>query len=224
MRYSAIIFDCDGTLLNSERVYNLALIDLFAKYGLHHYTLEHADMYWLGKSNNDIVAAVEKENGIKLPDNMAEQFVENVPQFQKEHLKTIPGVSEALPLLQSKFKTCVASNGQRLNVTSSLELVNLKQFFPDDRIVTVESVPRAKPFPDMFLMACERMEVSPEQAIVIEDSISGVKAGRAGGMYVIGFNGVGHTEFQSKEKLMEAGADIVFSDWKDILVHIENDL
>ncbi len=220
MKYDSIIFDCDGTLLNSERVYNLALLDLFEKHGLHQYTLEHADKYWLGKANDDIVRMVEVENNIKLPDDMAQRFVENVPQFQGEHLKTIAGVDAAIEELQRSFKTCIASNGQRANVVSSLALLDLKKYFPDENIFTVESVECPKPAPDMFLMACEHMQTVPARTIVIEDSLSGVRAGKAGGMYTIGFNGVGHTEFQSVEKLKEAGADVVFSTWKDILEHI----
>ena len=222
MKHDLIIYDCDGTLTDSEYAYNACSVAVFAEYGLS-FTIEHAFREWMGKSQNDIIKKISQENDIDLPaDEVIGKFVSMVPSFQKKYLKPIDGALDAVRILNGQFKTCVASNGERPNIINSLRLLGFEDFFSNSQIFSKNDVARAKPFPDLFLHACEKMNSTPDKAIVIEDSISGVKAGRAANMYTIGFNGVGHGDLQSSKKLMQAGADIVFSNWKDILLHINS--
>ena len=214
-----IIFDCDGTLLNSERVYNETAVKIFSEYGLN-YTLDHAYRNWMGKALEDIVALVSNESGVQIPTReFIDRLIEEVPNYQLDYLEPIDGALEAVKVLADKFKICVASNGEKLNIISSLAHIGFGNIFGSN-VFNKDDVPRAKPFPDLFLYACEKMGSTPDRSIVIEDSLSGIRAGRAANMHVIGFNGVGHNELQSDNALLNAGADIVFSDWNNILAYI----
>lgn len=214
-----IIFDCDGTLLNSERVYNETAVKIFGQYGLI-YTLDHAYRNWMGKALEDIVALVSNETGVQIPTReFIDRLIAEVPNYQRDYLEPIEGALDAVKALAGKYKICVASNGEKPNIISSLAHIGFGNIFGSN-VFNKDDVPRAKPFPDLFLYACKKMQSTPDKTIVIEDSLSGVRAGRAADMYVIGFNGVGHNELQSDQALLNAGADIVFSDWKDILIHI----
>ena len=110
---------------------------------------------------------------------------------------------------------CVASSSDVDRVSFSLALTGLAPHF-DTRLYTSQMVPRGKPAPDLFLYAAERMQVDPRRSLVIEDSVSGVKAGKAAGMTVWGF--VGGSHYQSRDGkaiLGEAGADRVFGRMAD---------
>ena len=110
---------------------------------------------------------------------------------------------------------CVASSSDFDRVSFSLFLTGLAPHF-DSRLYTSQMVERGKPAPDLFLYAAERMQADPRRTLVIEDSISGVKAGKAAGMTVWGF--VGGSHYQSRDGkaiLGEAGADRVFDRMAD---------
>lgn len=219
--YDLIIFDCDGTLVNSEMAYNHCTRDIMVEYGLPEYSIEYALANWMGKSLNDIVAFESAKHRIDLPvQEIIEKMVANVPAYQEKFIEKIDGALEAVQKLHANFKCCVASNGEWPNIVNSLKLMGYAGLFGQDHVFSKDSVSRAKPFPDLFLYVCEKMDASPSRTIVIEDSVTGVKAGRAANMHVIGFNGVGHGDLQSDEALKNAGADIVFSSWKDISEYI----
>ncbi len=220
--YDLIIFDCDGTLTDSEYAYNACCVELLKEYGVD-YQVEEAIRDWMGKSFDNIIRMEAEKNGIELSVNkLTKQFLINTPAYLEKYLKPVPGALDAVRETHKNFKCCVASNGERPNVIASLKLLKFADFFDDRHIFTKDDVARAKPFPDLFLHACKEMNVAPERSIIIEDSVSGVTAARAAGAYTIGFNGVDFHGLQSDEKLKDAGADIVFSDWKDILNHIKS--
>lgn len=220
--YDLIIFDCDGTLTDSEYAYNECSVDVFKDYGLD-FTVDYALQNWMGKSQDDIIRLEAKKNRMDLPvEEIKNKFIVNTPAYLEKYLKPVSGALDAVRELHKDFKCCVASNGERPNVIASLKLLKFAEFFDDRHIFTKDDVARAKPFPDLFLHACEKMNIAPDQSIIIEDSVSGVTAARAAGAYTIGFNGVDFHGLQSDQKLKEAGADIVFSDWKDILNHINS--
>jgi HAD superfamily hydrolase (TIGR01509 family) len=110
---------------------------------------------------------------------------------------------------------CVASSSDFDRVTLSLSLTGLATHF-DSRLYTSQMVERGKPAPDLFLYAAEKMRADPRRTLVIEDSVSGVAAGKAAGMTVWGF--VGGSHYQSRDGkaiLSEAGADRVFGRMAD---------
>ena len=219
--YELIIFDCDGTLLDSELAYNYSAIDAFAAYGLPKYPLDYTLQNWMGRSMNDIVKFEAEKHKVDLSaKDVIATYLGKVPDYQSQYIREIEGALDAVTMLSKNFKCCVASNGEIENISRSLKLMGYADLFRAEHVFSKDHVKRAKPHPDLFLYACEKMGAEPGNTIVIEDSLTGVKAGRAADMYVIGFNGVGHGDLQSPEKLKDVGADVVFSDWKDIVTHI----
>jgi HAD superfamily hydrolase (TIGR01509 family) len=126
----------------------------------------------------------------------------------------MPSVAAAVKRLPVRY--CLASSSERERVLFSLEVTGLADLF-GDRLFTSQMVTRGKPAPDLFLLAATRMGAAPARTLVIEDSVSGVTAGKAAGMTVWGFVGGSHYAHRDgRRQLEEAGADRVFDRMADL--------
>ncbi len=211
-----IIFDCDGTLTDSEYLNNKANADVLRSYGFEKYTVEYSAEHFIGTTLNDIRKIIEAEQGRKVPDSYVPDYLALVREYQKTMLRAVDGAVDAAQALSRDYKTCVASNGERENVITSLQMIGLFDLFGEERTFTKVQVARGKPAPDLFLFAAERMEARPEDCIVIEDSVPGVLAARAAGMYAIGFTGTAHDRAAAHGKLEAAGAMEILPSWTEI--------
>ena len=220
--FDTVIFDCDGTLSDSEYLNNKATADVLAELGFPRYTVEVSMDKFVGMAMTEVKKFIETEEGRAVPDSFIPDFIDRVAQYQKTGLKPVAGAVEAVTELVPKYKTCVASNGERSNVISSLEMIGLYDFFGDEKTFTKIQVARGKPAPDLFLFAAERLSSDPASCIVIEDSASGVMAGVAAGMYVIGFTGSSHDHNGTAANLKAAGAHTICASWPDILHSINS--
>ena len=206
-----IIFDCDGVLVDSEVLSCRCLSKVLASYGID-LGLDQALDLFLGRSMTAVVehyAAL----GRPIPEQFSTELTAGVRAAFTSALCPIEGVSSVLEGLQ--IPHCVASSSDVDRVSLSLSLTGLAPHF-DNRLYTSQMVERGKPAPDLFLHAAERMQADPRRTLVIEDSISGVEAGKAAGMTVWGF--VGGSHYQSRDGkaiLREAGADRVFGRMAD---------
>ena len=206
-----VIFDCDGVLVDSEVLSCRCLSKVLASYGID-LGLDQALDLFLGRSMTAVVehyAAL----GRPIPEQFSAELTAGVRAAFTSALCPIEGVSSVLEGLQ--IPHCVASSSDVDRVSLSLSLTGLAPHF-DNRLYTSQMVERGKPAPDLFLHAAERMQADPRRTLVIEDSISGVAAGKAAGMTVWGF--VGGSHYQSRDGkaiLREAGADRVFGRMAD---------
>ena len=206
-----IIFDCDGVLIDSEVLSCRCLSEVLAKYGIELGVDQALDLF-LGR-NLTAVFEHYKALGRSIPEQFAAELRERVRAAFVSSLCPIAGVSSVLEDLQ--IPHCVASSSDLDRVSFSLSLTGLAPHF-DRRLYTSQMVKRGKPAPDLFLYAAEKMQVDPHHTLVVEDSVSGVKAGKAAGMTVWGF--VGGSHYQSRDgkaMLREAGADRVFGRMAD---------
>ena len=206
-----IIFDCDGVLVDSEVLSCRCLSKVLASYGID-LGLDQALDLFLGRS---MTAVVEHYGalGRPIPEQFSTELTAGVRAAFTSALCPIEGVDLVLEGLQ--IPHCVASSSDVDRVSLSLSLTGLAPHF-DNRLYTSQMVERGKPAPDLFLHAAERMQADPRRTLVIEDSISGVAAGKAAGMTVWGF--VGGSHYQSRDGkaiLREAGADRVFGRMAD---------
>ena len=183
MDLGAIIFDCDGTLVDSEEPGLDVLHRLVCAEGLA-LSREQVDRQFRGGTMAGGVAWVAQQLGGRPPD-FAADFTRRVRQAMAERfrlgLDTIPGALELLSRLQLPF--CVATNGPREKVELTLGLVGLLPLF-DQRIFSAYEVGSAKPDPGLFLHAAAALGIAPEHCAVIEDSLPGIRAGLAAGMKV----------------------------------------
>jgi len=216
MTYELVIFDCDGTLVNSEYLYNAVTAELLNEIGYKEYTPELCLELFVGQSWSTIRAELEVRHQEKMPDDLVERFVRLAEQRLTGDVEAIPEAHEVLTLISKTYSVCVASNGERAAVFKSLTVTGLMPFFDETRIFTKIQVPRPKPAPDLFLFACAQMGISPAKALVIEDSVTGVRAAKAAHIDVIGFVGAAHDPVKQAQNLVDAGAYKVI----DRLIHI----
>jgi HAD superfamily hydrolase (TIGR01509 family) len=220
MRFNLLIFDCDGTLVDSEYLNNLATIELLHAEGLSQYDMEYAFDNFIGMKFSNILKMIAAETGHIFPDYaaLADRYVRRARELVPEYLKPIAGAKELVDAASKHMKICVGSNGQRDNVIYSLERSDLFDYFGDAHIFAGTDVENPKPAPDLFLLASRKMNADPAKCLVIEDSVAGVTAGVAAGMEVWGFTGVHENKERHKTKLEAAGARVVH----DSLIHIRD--
>lgn len=180
-----VIFDCDGVLVDSERlsieVDRRVLADL--GWSLSKDEILHR---FVGRSSAHFRAEVEAHLGRPLADDWETPYQPwYVDAFARE-LTAVPGVSTALDEIE--IATCVASSGTHAKIRRTLGLTGLLPRF-EGRIFSADDVLHGKPAPDLFLHAADRLGVSPARCTVVEDSRFGVRAARAAGMRVLGYAG-----------------------------------
>ena len=206
-----IIFDCDGVLVDSEVLSCRCLSGTLAAYGIDLDVDQALDLF-LGRSLGAVFEHYEAL-GRSIPRQFVLQLKTAIRAAFRSSLAPIDGVSSVLENL--RIPHCVASSSDIDRVSFSLSLTGLAPHF-ETRLYTSQMVERGKPEPDLFLYAAERMQVDPHHTLVIEDSVSGVRAGKAAGMMVWGF--VGGSHYQSRDgkaMLLGAGADRVFERMAD---------
>ena len=202
-----VIFDCDGVLVDSEPVVTRVESEFFATLGFVMPAEELRERFQ-GKTVADVTAAVERAIGRTLTPEELYAWGITTACALAEALQPIAGVRELAEALAARgTPTCVASQSPLPRVRLSLAVTGLAPLFAD-RIFTASMVARPKPAPDLFLHAASRMGAQPSRCVVIEDSLSGVRAARAAGMRVFGYADGGGF---AAETLAEAGAQAVRS-------------
>ena len=183
--FELVIFDCDGVLVDSERLAVRIDVQVLAQLG---WVLTEAECIerFVGRSDQSVKADIEAQLGRALADNWTDEFEALYRAAFASELTPVPGVIEALD--QIALPTCVASSGSHDKMRFTLGLTGLYERFAG-RIFSVSEVARGKPAPDLFLHAASRMGVAPEACAVVEDSRYGVAAARAAGMRAFGFAG-----------------------------------
>lgn len=206
-----IIFDCDGVLVDSELLSCRCLSEVLAEFGLV-LSAEEALELFLGRSTKAIEQHY-RDLGQAVPDGFLPRLKSHVLETFAASLEPIPGVEAVISRLTVPF--CLASSSDIDRVSLSLDVTGLRAHF-GDRLYTAQMVRHGKPAPDLFLHAAENMRTPPSRTLVIEDSVSGVQAGKAAGMTVWGFVGGGHYRTRDGRAILSAaGADRVFARMSD---------
>ncbi|WP_264812376.1 HAD family hydrolase [Gluconacetobacter sacchari] len=170
--FSALIFDCDGTLVDTKFFHFFTLRGALHEVGI---TLRQ-DWYFsrLGLSRDDLFIEIKKEQDAEFDEESVKETISKTYKQNIHHVKEIELVSSIARKLSGKLPLSVASGGQREIVLRTLAAVGLDSIF--DFVVTVEDVTRGKPSPELFLLAASKMGVAPSQCLVLEDSNEGIEA------------------------------------------------
>jgi HAD superfamily hydrolase (TIGR01509 family) len=180
-----VIFDCDGVLIDSERLAIEVDVRVLHELG---WPLNRDEVIerFVGRSDRDTQAAIEAHLGRALTPDWERRYRQLYEQVFAAELAPVAGVLEALDRIA--LPSCVASSGTHEYLRYTLRLTGLYERFAG-RIFSAEDVARGKPAPDVFLYAAKRMGVDPADCVAVEDSRSGVEAARAAGMRVAAFAG-----------------------------------
>ena len=197
-KIKCIIFDCDGTLVDSEPLTNKVIAEMASEIGVQ-MTWEEATRKFGGKTIDAVVYGMKELSGQELPKDWVPRLVQKVSDAYKHELVPMEGISEVLDTI--KVETCVASNGRPGHVENSLKLTGLYKYF-EGRVYTASEVSNPKPSPDLFLYAVDKMGFSKDECVVIEDSIPGVTASVRAGIRVLGL-----IKMSSRKELIKAGAE-----------------
>lgn len=179
----AAIFDCDGTLVDSEGLGNEVLVGLAARHGLE-MSLPQAIKEFRGGKMADCIALMETRLGRPFPGDFIAEVRAEMARVFRERLQPVAGARQLVEGLRCPY--CVASSGPVEKIRLSLGLTDLLHLF-EERIFSSYEIGSWKPDPGIFLYAARAMGVSPTDCAVVEDSRFGVEAGLAAGMRVFAY-------------------------------------
>jgi HAD superfamily hydrolase (TIGR01509 family) len=217
MNFDLIIFDCDGVLIDSEMLSNRLEVEFLKSFGIECDLSDYMARF-VGKNTKNVLEGIELLYGIQLSESFWKSVEENTFKVFQAELKPITGIFEFLASID-KAK-CVASSSSLDRLDMTLKVTGLFDRF-SPYIFSSEQVNRGKPAPDLFLFAAKQMQVPSDQCIVIEDSPTGVRAGVAAGMTVLGYAGGSHIQPGHQAKLLDEGAIKVFAEMSELSTWLE---
>ncbi len=203
-----VIFDCDGVLVDSERLSHVVLQQMLAEQGVA-ISFDEAVQRFIGTSLPTCLAWVAELLRRPLPADFQAQLARRTRDAFAAGLTTVPGVEAVLDALT--VPCGVASNGNRAKVDFTLGHTGLRRRF-EGRIFTADDVPHPKPAPDLFLHVARTLGATPTRTTVVEDTPTGITAARAAGMQVIGY-----AAMTPASRLQDAGADAIALTMPEVL-------
>jgi HAD superfamily hydrolase (TIGR01509 family) len=202
-----VIFDCDGVLVDSERISSRVLTAAVRELGLEVSTQEVLETF-VGKSMAQCCEMIAARLGRALPPGFQSDYEARARAALQSEVTAVAGVESVLNAL--KIPYCVASNGNLEKMTTTLRASGLLEHF-EGKLFSIADVTRGKPAPDLFLHAARTCGVEPAACAVIEDSPTGVVAGVAATMTVYGY-----CAFTPAQRLIDAGAHYTFDRMADL--------
>jgi phosphoglycolate phosphatase/pyrophosphatase PpaX len=214
-KFDAILFDMDGTLTDSEGSWYHGFIHMMEHYGKEPVTEEEYVTLFVGVRMTECVMKV-------FPEFKNEQISEAKEIWRRGFLNEIdkvglqPHAMETLEFMKSNGLMIALATNTHSKVTGRVfDIIEKKNpgfnsYF--DFKGTSDQVENPKPYPDLVRHVCDSIGVDPSKAIFVEDSVTGVIAGKAAGVYTVGFS----TEEESRRRLKEAGADVLITSLKEL--------
>ena len=190
--FEAVLFDCDGVLVDSEPITNGVLCDMLNEAG---WVLSAAECerIFTGKTVRDETPRIERETGRPLTDDWMRSFYARRDVRLRAELQTVAGALNAVIAAHrhTAGRIACASGADRPKVVMQIGMAGMAPYF-EDRIFSGHDLPRSKPAPDVYLAAAAHVGTPPERCLVIEDSAIGARAGLAAGATVWGYCHQGH--------------------------------
>jgi len=212
-QFDLVIFDCDGVLIDSEIISLSMLIHELALRGVQ-VDLDYVSRNFLGRSYPTVMQTIRDQFGLDLPPEFETHYRDRLMAAFEADLTVMPGVRAALDGLA--LPRCVATSSSPRRAEQSLRLTGLGDLV-GPRLFTASMVTRGKPAPDLFLHAAARCGADPARCLVIEDSLTGIRAGLAAGMTVWRFTGGSHMAGRALTQPEDATPHLVFDDFSRFL-------
>ena len=198
---SAVIFDCDGVLVDSEVLAHEVEAEVLASIGLH-YDAQEFKARFMGLSDRAFLAELEVDGVARLGRSIIADIRGPLETGYRQAIKAV------------RRAKAVASSSTTKGLEEKLRKVGHWDYFAP-HVYSSEHVARSKPAPDLFLHAANALGVAPAHCLVIEDSVMGARAGQAAGMRVWGFVGGGHNDERSAASLRDIGVERIIENWQE---------
>lgn len=218
-RVDAVIFDCDGVIADSEGLTNEVLRGMLADLGWQ-LTREECLAEFAGHALIDRADVIEQHTGVRIDQDWIVRFRAGRDEALRAHLQPIAGAAEAVRTAAARFPLgiALASGADRAKIEMQLSMLGLADAFGPHVFSGLEHA-RTKPAPDVYLAAMAALGVSPERAVVVEDTVAGVTAGVAAGARVWGY-APGDATHTPAERLLAAGAEVIITDMAELVASI----
>jgi HAD superfamily hydrolase (TIGR01509 family) len=205
-----VLFDCDGVLADSEPLTNAVLRDMLAERGWQLSVAECMQVF-VGKAVLDERARIEAHTGQPVTDAWMAEFRARRNQVLQYQVQAVPHIVAAVQAIHRAYagQIACASGADRVKVELMLAKLGLLDYFAG-RVFSGHEMPRSKPWPDVYLAAAAALGANPARCAVVEDTVTGVRAGVAAGATVLGYAPAtsGHVDAQA---LRDAGAEATFT-------------
>lgn len=208
-----MIFDFDGVIADSEALANTVLAEFITALG-HPTSLEDSLQRYTGSRWNDVIAQIELAVGKPVPAGFSDDLKSATLDRFRADLREVSGAGRFIETF-SHLPRCIASSSSIDRLQLCLEVLDLTDKFGGS-VFSADMVPRGKPHPDIFLLAADRLGVTPASCLVIEDSTGGIKAAVAAGMTAVGLCAASHIRDGHHQRLREAGAVHLASSWGEV--------
>jgi HAD superfamily hydrolase (TIGR01509 family) len=214
MTFQAVLFDCDGVLVDSEAITCGALRDMLEENGWR-LSLAECMAHFVGYTVRSRADLIESHTGKPLTDAFMDEVYRRRNIRLENEITAIEGVHDAVRHLYERCDglIAVASGADRYKVEMMLQRVGLAQFF-EGRIFSGHEMPRSKPHPDVYLAAAAHLQVTPAHCLVVEDTPVGIAAGVAAGATVWAYA----PPSAPTEVLVQAGAKHVFTHMDELRI------
>jgi HAD superfamily hydrolase (TIGR01509 family) len=214
MTFEAVLFDCDGVLVDSESITCGALREMLEENGWR-LSLAECMAQFVGHTVRSRADLIERHTGKPLTDVFMDEFYRRRNIRLENEITAIDGIHDAVRHVHERCegRIAVASGADRYKVEMMLQRVGLSQFF-EGRIFSGHEMPRSKPFPDVYLAAAAHLQVDSVQCLVVEDTTVGIAAGVAAGSTVWAYA----PPLAPSDVLLQAGAVQVFSHMSDLRI------
>lgn len=214
-QFELIIFDCDGVLVDSERLANQVFAEILRQECGLSFSLQEMFETFVGRSSAQCMAIIEEMLGKEPPANLEQQYHQAINQALFDSVEPVKHIEICLKNLSIPY--CVASSGSHEKMQITLGKTGLLQYVSGRIYSATSDVDRGKPHPDIYLHAAKQAGVtSPSRCLVVEDSPMGVTGGVAAGMTVFGY-----AELTDRQRLLDAGAHHILDDMSELIDDIK---
>ena len=209
----ALIFDFDGVIADSEAIANTVLAETVTGLG-YSTTLDQSLSRYAHRRWVEVMAEIEAVTGKPRPSDFSDELKRATLERFRTDLKEVSGAADFIRRF-AHLPRCIASSSSIDRLQLCLSVLGMEAEF-GDRVFSADMVARGKPHPDIFLFAADRLGVSPDRCLVIEDSTGGIEAAVAAGMTAVGLCAASHIRDGHDVKLRDAGAVHLARSWTEV--------